>query len=104
MTNPSQQIMARRIPHLLSALLVAPLLTSSCNTGRPVMTQCTANYAVLYRDRVEFGHGEFSLAQSNSPHFFELKRDGQIAASGVVERGSLTSVGDSSPLLLTWKA
>ena len=84
-------------------LWVALLLPLGCSGGRTSQRQCTADYAVFYQDRVEFGHGEFP-DQSDAPHFYELKRDGRIAATGALEQGSLSSVGDSSPLLLTWQA
>lgn len=51
--------------------------------------------------RVEFGHGAFSR-ESDASHYFDLMRDGQLAAAGTLLQGSLSSVGDSGPQLLSW--
>jgi hypothetical protein len=103
MSRPSKAVTAGRGLAILSAPFTALLLLSGCSgSSGTVRNQCTADYAVFYRDRVEFGHGAFNR-ESDAPHYFDLTRDGQLAVQGTLEQGSLSSVGDSSPDLLSWK-
>ena len=86
-----------------SALITGLLLLAGCSGSGTVQELCTADYAVFYRDRVEFGHGQFDR-QSSAPHYYDLTRDGQLPVQGSLTQGSLASVGQSSPMLLSWQA